>query len=67
MRVRYTSQDYFPYGDEDSINFYADTALHGRFLILDSFAGHLSYYPQVEYMLDWFRKNRNKLLEDLNY
>jgi hypothetical protein len=63
----YLTRLFIPYGDEDSINFYADTTLHGRFLILDSFAGHLSYYPQAEYMLDWFRKNRNKLLEDLNY
>jgi hypothetical protein len=56
-----------PYGDEESINFFADTTMHGRFLVLDSFAGHLSYRPQSKYMLDWFRNNKERLLEDLNY
>jgi len=32
-------------GDEDSLNFYADNEKYARILALDSFAGHLSYYP----------------------
>jgi hypothetical protein len=52
-------------GDEDSINFYADNKKHIRILALDSFAGHLSYYPQQEVMLKWYRNNKHRLLEDL--
>lgn len=54
-----------PYGDEESINFYADTSMHGRFLILDSFVGHLSYYPQSDVMIKWFELNKERFLEDL--
>lgn len=54
-----------PFNDEDSINYYSDTLKYGRFLVLDSFAGHLAYYPQSEYMLKWFEKNKTKLMEDL--
>jgi hypothetical protein len=52
-------------GDEDSINFYSDNEKHARILALDSFAGHLSYYPQQELMLKWYRNNKHRLLEDL--
>jgi len=52
-------------GDEDSINFYADNEKYARILALDSFAGHLSYYPQQEVMLKWYRNNKHRLLEDL--
>jgi hypothetical protein len=51
--------------DEDSINFYADNGMRARILALDSFAGHLAYFPQREHMLKWFLENKNKLLEDL--
>jgi hypothetical protein len=51
--------------DEDSINFYVDNKKHARILALDSFAGHLSYYPQQEVMLRWYRNNKHRLLEDL--
>jgi len=51
--------------DEDSINFYVDNEMHARILVLDSFAGHLAYFPQRELMLQWFLKNKGKLLEDL--
>lgn len=54
-----------PFGDEDSINYYSDTLMYGRFLVLDAFAGHLSYYPQTEYMLKWFEKNKVRFIDDL--
>lgn len=54
-----------PLGDEASINYYANNDMRGRFLILDSFAGHLCYGPQAEAMLKWFEKNKKILLEDV--
>jgi hypothetical protein len=51
--------------DGDSINFYVDNEKHARILALDSFAGHLSYYPQQEVMLRWYLNNKHRLLEDL--
>lgn len=57
---------HLPFGDERSINFYANDLMYGRFLALDSFAGHLAYFPQSEVMLKWFEKNRKRLIEDLS-
>lgn len=54
-----------PLGDEESINFFSDRNMFGRFLVLDAFAGHLAYYPQAEAMLKWFSRNERRLLEDL--
>lgn len=54
-----------PWSDESSINFYADDSMHGRFLVLDAFAGHLCYYPQTDAMLKWFEKNKQRFFEDL--
>lgn len=61
----YVLRALLPLGDEESINFYSDRSMRGRFLVLDSFAGHLAYYPQADTMLRWFLKNKDRLLEDL--
>ncbi len=52
--------------DESSINFYSDWAHYGKFMILDSFAGHFSYYPQTNIMKKWYENNKSSLIKDLN-
>ncbi|MCX8180521.1 MAG: hypothetical protein N3E41_03955 [Thermofilaceae archaeon] len=56
---------FIPFGDESSINYFANDGMCGRFLILDAFAGHLCYGPQASSMLEWFERNKKILLEDL--
>jgi len=55
----------FPDIDEASINFYSDWSHRGRFLILDAFAGHFSYFPQTEHMKKWYEKNKERLIRDI--
>lgn len=54
-----------PVGDESYINFYANDRMLGRFLVLDAFAGHLSYRSQAASMLKWFENNKARLLGDV--
>ncbi|AAL62854.1 hypothetical protein PAE0545 [Pyrobaculum aerophilum str. IM2] len=54
-----------PFGDEESMNFFADIYMAGRFIALDSFAGHLAYAPQRFYMIEWFKNNKEKFVEDI--
>ncbi len=54
-----------PLGDEESINFFADIYMAGRFVSLSSFAGHLAYFPQSTYMIEWFIRNKEKFLTDI--
>jgi hypothetical protein len=54
-----------PYTDEISFNYYSDVLKRARVLILDSFAGHLAYGPQKEFVKKWFLANEKRLLEDL--
>ena len=54
-----------PYTDETSFNYYSDVLKRARVLALDSFAGHLAYGPQKEFVKKWFLANEKRLLEDL--
>lgn len=54
-----------PIGDEAFMNYYTNDRMCGRFIALDSFAGHLCYGPQATTMLRWFENNKARLLEDV--
>jgi hypothetical protein len=61
----YEKASMMPYTDEASFNYYSDFLKYARILVLDSFAGHLAYGSQKEFVKKWFLANEKRLLEDL--